>query len=257
VCAALGLSCCDSGIMGSRYTIKLPEIPAAWEAFPGQPAWRIEWQDTQGRRQTFEIRGAESMEIILPITFASAVVAWPYWPELSLNPGVFRPAGGIFPFDASDGTLALSWRGGVDAVFYRELGTAAAETTGQQSGNLRLPWNFDWPRFRELYDDPSVNAEFRADPWLADWPGIAARVWQSGFDKRRLIPQPSQELRVTATPGPWIGTSPFAAPLFFDDTATFPVSVPETAQASYPIHTWISADGLIRCNAETYIFIRW
>jgi len=170
---------------------------------------------------------------------------------------VFRPAGGLFPFDARGSTLSLSWRGGVDAMFYRELCAAAAETPSQQSSVPRLPWNFNWPRFRELYDDSGVNAEFRADPWLADWPGIAAKVWQSGFDKRRLVPQTRREMRVTAPPGPWIGTSPFAAPLYFDDSPVFPVCAPETVTASYPIDTWISTDGILRCTAETYIFLRW
>jgi len=259
VCAVLRLSGCDSSPIVSRYELRLPEIPPAWEAFPGPPAWKIEWLDTQGRLQTLEIRGGESPEISLPHTWTSAVIAWPYWPELPLNPGVFRPAGGLFPFDVRGATLSLSWRGGVDAVFYRELGAAAAEAPEQQSGVPRLPWHFDWPRFRELYDDPGVSAEFRADPWLADWSGIALRVRQSGFDKRRLVPQTRQALRVTVAPGPWIGTSPFAAPLYFDDGATFPVRVPETVPntGSFPVDTWISAEGIVRCNAQTYIFLSW
>jgi hypothetical protein len=110
-----------------------------------------------------------------------------------------------------------------------------------------------------LYDDPGVSAEFRADPWLADWPGIAARVRQSGFDKRRLVPQTRQELRVTVAPGPWIGTSAFAAPLYFDNAAAFPVRVPETVPntGSFPVDTWISAAGIVRCNAQTYILLSW
>ena len=271
MCAALRLSGCGGhdgspgaghgGSLGgspivSRYALKLPDIPQSWEAFPGRPHWKIEWLDTQGRLQRLEIRNGQSAEISLPHTWASAVFAWPYWPELQVNPGVFRPAGAIFPFDASGTTLALSWRGGVDAAFYRELAAAAAAEP--DIGVSRLPWHFNWPRFRELYDDPGVNAEFRADPWQADWPGIAAKVRQSGFDKRRLVPQARQELRVPLAGGPWIGTSPFAAPLRFSGIAAFPVrTLADKGAASFPVDTWISAQGILRCNAQTYIFLSW
>jgi hypothetical protein len=107
--------------------------------------------------------------------------------------------------------------------------------------------NFNWPRFRRLFDDPSLNAEVRADPWLADWAGIAAKIVKSGFDKRRLVPEARSSLAVPAGPGPWIGASPFAAPLFFEATPVF--SVRPTAD------TWVSREGVLRCNSEAWIFI--
>ena len=258
-CAFLQLGACADSLVDTRYRLKLPELPAAWEGFPGQPHWRIEWQDTEARLRTLEIRSGYEPEISLPCTWASAVTAWPYWPELQVHPGVFRPAGALFPFDANGDTLTLSWRGGVDAILHRELGAASAKIPAEHTGVPRLPWNFNWPRFRALYDDASVNAEFRGDPWRADWPGIAAKIWQSGFDKRRLVPQAYKEIKVQAAPGPWIGTSPFSAPLFFESTPVFPVRAadPDSGSGSSPADTWISTEGILRCNAETYIFLKW
>jgi hypothetical protein len=112
-----------------------------------------------------------------------------------------------------------------------------------------LPENFDWPRFRQLFDDPSINAEVCADPWLADWRVIAEKTVLSGFDKRRMVPEPRGTLKVPAGPGPWAGTSPFAAPLFFEDDPVFP--------ARPSADTWVSAAGLLRCNTETWIFYQW
>jgi hypothetical protein len=184
------------------------------------------------------------VEISLPATWVSAVSAAPFWPDRGLRPGIFRPAGAIFPFDVSGKSLILSWQGGVDANLYWELIAAYGEA-GQES--VRLPWNFNWPRFRQLFDDPTLNADVRADPWLADWNGIAAKMVQSGFDKRRLVPETRGRLEIPVGPGPWIGASPFAAPLFFEAVPVFPVRP--------AADTWISAEGILRCNTETWILL--
>jgi len=260
ICALVCISGCDSDVSVPLYRLKLPEMPPSWEIIPGQPRWKIEWQDTEGRNQALDVRGGETPEISLLNTRINAVIAWPYWPELAVNPGVFMPAGGLFPFDAAEGTLSLSWKGGVDAILYRELGFAAAADSGaDRAGVPRLPWNFNWPRFRGLSDDEGVNAAFRENPWLADWPGIAAKIWQSGFDKRRLVPQARKETRVPLSPdiagGPWIGTSPFAAPLVFDGVPVFPVR--QATAASPPVDTWVSERGILRCTTETWFFHAW
>ena len=259
VCAVLLIGGCSDDLITERYVLKLPEIPGSWKQFPGLPHWRIEWQDPQARPQALEINSGDEPEISLPLTWASAVIAWPYWPELPVQAGVFRPAGALLPFDAHGAVLYLSWRGGVDAFLYRELGLASADSPAGNSAVPRLPWYFNWPRFRELYDDPSVSAEYRADPWRADWTGIAMKIWQSGFDKRRLVSQTYQDMRIPVSSGPWIGTSPFAAPLYFDDVPVFPVRI--AASGSTPgvssVDTWISPEGVLRCNADTYIFLKW
>jgi hypothetical protein len=184
---------------------------------------------------------------------------------MGINPGVFRPAGAIFPFDTSGGTIHLSWQGGVEAAFFWELArhSGGAETeevepepddpnqavSTARAAVSRLPWNFNWPRFRRLFSDEAVNADFRADPWLADWPTIAERTVTSGFDRRRLVPEARGSLQVPVNPGPWVGTSPFATPLHFEGVPVFPVRP--------AVDTWVSADGLLRCNSDAWIFVGW
>jgi len=204
------------------------------------------------------VRGNGVWNISLPQTWASAVTAYPFWPEKGLGPGIFKPAGAIFPYDASGKRLILSWQGGVDAALYWELAKACGgapvgeaeseEESSERAAVARLPVNFNWPRFRRLFDDSSLNAEVRADPWLADWAGIAAKIVQSGFDKRRLVPEARGDLTVPVGPGPWIGASPFAAPLIFEKTPVF--SVRPAAD------TWVSGEGILRCNSETWILIK-
>jgi hypothetical protein len=157
----------------------------------------------------------------------------------------------LFPFDAAADSFLLSWRGGVEAVLYRELGRASTGNSGTSSSVPRLPWYFNWPRFRELFSDSTVNAEFRADPWLADWPAIAEKIWLSGFDKRRLVPQTRIELTIPLGSGPWMGASPFTKPLYFESTPVFPVKAAAPSSAD----TWVSAGGILRCNNETWIFL--
>jgi hypothetical protein len=235
----------------------MPGLPPAWEALLGSPSWRVEWLNGEGRRETATVRGNGGVEVSLPPTWVNPVSAAPFWPDRGIGPGIFRPAGAIFPFDVSGKSLILSWQGGVDANLYWEFAAIANEAGREPSPEeaepveraavSRLPWNFNWPRFRLLFDDPTLNEEVRADPWLADWNSIAAKIVQSGFDKRRLVPETRTALEIPVSPGPWIGTSPFAAPLLFDAVPVFPVR--PTAD------TWVSAEGILRCNTETWILL--
>ncbi|MDR2435096.1 MAG: hypothetical protein LBD47_11090 [Treponema sp.] len=257
VCAALFPAGCDSGGGGegifpalpsqSGYTLQFPAVPPAWSLL-GSPSWRLEWLSPAGEKETATIRDGKRPEISLPETWTSPVIAWPHWPDKGIGPGVFKPAGALFPFDVSGGNMALSWRGGVDAVLYWEL--AAADTDAARAAVPRLPQNFNWPRFRDLFtEEGGINADVLGDPWLADWASIAAKIVQSGFDKRRLTPEARKELPVPAGPGPWIGVSPFSEPLLFEGQPVFRVR--ETPD------TWVSAEGLLRCTQKTWIFLPW
>jgi len=272
-CAEFFLHSCEESLVDSRYSLELPQLPQGWAALLGIPYWRIEWLNDEGWKETKTVLGNGGAEISLPPTLASAVSALPFWPDKGIGPGIFRPAGAIFPFDASGKNIILSWQGGVDANLFWELvrayqgteevsippeaqtdemavmeGRAMVEwRAAGQRGVSRLPWNFNWPRFRQLFIDPTLNAEVRADPWLADWHGIAEKIVKSGFDKRRLVPEARSSLKIPVSCGPWIGTSPFASPLFFETTPVFPVrSSPDT---------WVSAEGILRCNTETWILL--
>jgi len=247
-CVGLFLNSCGGGLTDSSFALELPALPQAWEDVLGSPCWRIEWVNGDGRKEALTVRGKGGWNISPPQTWVSAVLAFPFWPEKGLVPGIFKPAGAIFPYDASGGNLVLSWQGGVDAVLYWEMARVCGGTGREPAEDTRLPMNFNWPRFRRLFADPSLNAEVRADPWLADWAGIAAKIVKSGFDKRRLVPEARNALEVQVGPGPWIGVSPFAAPLLFETVPVFPVR--PTAD------TWVSWEGVLRCNSEAWIFIK-
>lgn len=261
-CAALFLAGCDGGggsgelfpalPSQSGYTLQFPAIPPAWASLLGTPSWQVEWLNPAGEKKTTVVRDGKRPEISLPETWANPVTAWPHWPDKGIGPGIFKPAGALFPFDISGDSMALSWRGGVDAVLYWELAVAAvaADTAASRAAVPRLPQNFNWPRFRDLFtEEGGINADVLGDPWLADWASIAAKIVQSGFDKRRLTPEARKELSVPAGPGPWIGASPFSEPLLFEGQAVFPAR--ETPD------TWVSAEGLLRCTQKTWIFLPW
>jgi hypothetical protein len=249
---------CGESFLDSRYKLDLPEIPAAWESLLGRPQWQIEWINVNGHKESKIFPENGRIEIDLPPTLASAVSAYPCWPNMNINPGIFKPAGAIFPFDVSGKSIVLSWRGGVDAALYWEFLKVAGEV-GHKANSAsteigraavpRLPWNFDWPRFRQLFEDSALKAEILVDPWLADWHNIAKKIVQSGFDKRRLVPEARSGLQVPVCSGPWIGTSPFAVPLLFDADPVFPVRA--TAD------TWVSTEGLLRCNSKAWVLIEW
>ena len=249
-CAGLVLHGCGESLLDSRYALELPDIPQNWAALLGSPCWKVEWLNEGGWTETMTVQSGKRVEISLPQTWANAVSAVPFWPNKGIGLGIFRPAGAIFPFDVSGKSLILSWQGGVDANLYWELARAyARQESPPQTTVPRLPQNFDWPRFRLLFEDPSLKEDVRADPWLADWPGIAEKIVQSGFDKRRLVAEARSNLIVPVSPGPWIGTSPFAAPLLFESVPIFPVRP--------AADTWVCAEGILRCNAQTWIFLEW
>ncbi|MDR0451328.1 MAG: hypothetical protein LBH26_08690 [Treponema sp.] len=259
IVTALLLAGCGEPFPDSGFSLVLPPLPPAWEEILGPPDWRIQWINSRGEWEGGE--GAVSLpggaagpalgEIDMPVSGSSPVLAWPFWPDRRILPGDFRPAGAVFPFDASGGDLILSWEGGVAAFFYRSLAEAAGSGPSSKAA-LRRPGNFDWPRFRELLRDPDLKEAFRADPWAADWRFIARETVKSGFEKRRLVPAPREELAVPVHPGPWISASPFPEPLSFgEDTPVFPV-----APGIEP-ETWYSAGGILRCAGSAWIFLPW
>jgi hypothetical protein len=149
----------------------------------------------------------------------------------------------LFPFDVNEGVLSLSWEAGVDAFFYRELDLAAGKTSS------RIPKNFNWPRFRELFNDETINESVRSDPWLVNWRRVAERTIASSFDRRQLVPEQKEGISIPVTKGPWYGASPFAEALLFGDEAVFPVLD--------EVEIWISSQGILRCNQKAWIFQPW
>ncbi|MDR1862550.1 MAG: hypothetical protein LBQ67_01375 [Treponema sp.] len=241
LCFLLLLTACPSPPIARYYRLRLPSLPAGWEEILGEPLWRLEWVNGDGREEVYEGPGRELPELSLMQEWSSPVLAWPYWPEKKLFPGDMKPAGGIFPWDVSGGRLVLDWRAGVDAFFWRELSAAA-------SGGNRLPWYFDWPRFRELLRSDVINEDVRLDPWRADWKTIAGKTLASGFDRRRIVPRPVAEITIPGMGGFWIGSSPFSPPLDFPPGGS--LSLP----AAEAVETWVSSEGILRCGGSTWLF---
>jgi hypothetical protein len=250
--AALAGSCAFGDPADLRYVLAMPEPPSRWTALLGRPRWRIDCPGPGGLRARFET-GGEGAEVSLPPYAAAAVTAWPFWPDRGIPPGIFRPAGALYPFDASGAALPLSWRGGVEAFFYGEL-AAAAERAAPPAPALRRPRNFNWPRFRQLLSDPAIPETVRSDPWTADWRGIAEKAVRSGFSRRQIAPAQTILVPVPAPPGPWFGVSPFAPPWQAGpgETPLFPVGTGAASAASY-----FSPAGILRVNREAWILLPW
>ncbi|MDR0688939.1 MAG: hypothetical protein LBG08_01545 [Spirochaetaceae bacterium] len=242
----VGISACESRIIPPAYRAELPSLPPGWEEVLGSPQWRVEWINPDGKIKSRETGAASVSGLDIMVEWTTPVIAYPFWPERGILPGVFRPAGALFPFDAGNSRITLSWRGGIDAWVYlcmRDAGSAG------DAGN-RQPHYFDWPRFRLLMEDADIAEEVRLDPWLTDWQDLAVRTVQSGFDRRRIKPIKKQELPVTIPQsGVYLGTSPFQEPLFWEKDET--VLLPVTEK----VDTYVTAEGLLRCTTGAWLWI--
>ena len=221
--------------------LRFPPLPTAWAAALGEASWSVRWTGSDGvqyRRDDAET----GMEIELDSS-ASAILAYPYWPGLGLEVALARPAGAIYPFDEDGGSLVLDWEGGPPAVFFRELAVAAGPPR-------TLPERFDWPRFRALLSGPLVASEVAADPWLVDWRLVAEKTRRSGFDRRRLVPRPTEPLAFTVpAAGPWAASSPFVrAPSWQEGSSA-------TVGASEEADTFFCAEGILRYSREAALWL--
>jgi hypothetical protein len=171
------------------------------------------WYDPGGKLRQKVVYGTDPIEIRVLYQWPSPLIAWPYWPERGVSPGLYRPAGALYPFDVSEDRIFLSWRAGAEANFYREL-TLARSLPGADP--RRIPQYFDWPRFRSLLREEAE--ELRDDPWLADWKNIAEKTVLSGFRKSlvKAAPRTPVELRIPCE-GPWFSASPFREQEFWEE----------------------------------------
>ena len=247
------LSGCNDGPIPSSYKLVLPVLPGGWTGILGEPHWRFEWIGEDGNWRKMDITpGSETPGLSLLSEWTTPVLAWPFWPAWDMFPGTMRPAGALFPWDAmpegagGGSRLSLSWKGGVDAVFWQEL--AAAESA-VDADERRIPWLFDWPRFRELFESDTLPEAVRQDPWLVDWKDVSKRTIQSGFDRRRIVSRKFQEMIIPDLDGTWIGSSPFALPLEADPDGQLYLNAADTPD------TWVSEIGVLKCSTLGYVFI--
>jgi hypothetical protein len=238
---ALQLICCRD-MCPSKYTLELPKPPESWVSLLGEPSWLIEWIAPDGQNKRAELTNRSNLEIELPVTWTNPIIALPYWQEHNLSPGIFKPAGALFPFDVENDVIRLSWEAGVDAVFYRELAFANKQDLS------KIPANFDWQRFRELFYEKTLNDDVCEDPWLVDWQSAAEKTISANFDRRRLVAEKTESKTIPVPAGQWYGTSPFTKPLSFSDNeaAIFPVRP--------GFNLWINAKGILRVNGNTWVF---
>jgi len=247
---------CENRPTQPFYRPVLPDLPAHWQEILGEPHWRLQWIDQTGIWLEANLSPGETpYNIALMQEWTTPVLAWPYWPERELPAGLMRPSGALFPWDSGGGKVVLSWEGGVDAVFWRKL--AAADRVSEAAQG-RLPWHMDWPRFRELFESSSENANenalssVREDRWRADWRNIADRTVQSGFDRRRIAPKTFSELVIDYDSGDvFINSSPFAPPLKPDSAERqswlLVLSVTDVPD------TWVSKTSVIRASTSGFV----
>ena len=244
------LFACENGPISASYRTVLPEPPEHWKEILGEPHWRLEWIGEGGVWLERELSpGQVSSGISLIAEWATPVLAWPFWPERELLPGMMRPAGAIFPWDSSGQKLSLSWEGGIAAFFWKELAMAERPPAPMSASEARrLPWYFDWPRFGELLKSENISEAVREDLWLADWKDIAQRTVQSGFDRRRIAPKRFSGIIIPGMGGRWIGSSPFALPLDSAADGSLHLNVSDTTD------TWVSSGGILKGSNAGWIW---
>jgi hypothetical protein len=241
--AVLSLVCCRD-LTPSGYDLAFPPVPEGWGGVLGEPHWRVQWLDPGGNRRIADISPPEKgFRVEIPVTWANAVTAWPYWPEHNLYTEAFKPAGALFPFDVSGNSLHLSWEAGPDTVFYWEMAYI-------NDGNAaKIPANFDWVRFRELFQGDMLSEAVKNDPWVVDWAYVAERTVNANFDRRRLVPQAVVNTEIPVPGGLWYGSSPFGGGLYFaaGEAPVFPVRA--------GLNVWVSAEGILRCSGKAWMFV--
>ncbi|MDR0403870.1 MAG: hypothetical protein LBH35_09815 [Treponema sp.] len=205
--AFAALAGCASPVLPSRYVLEFPPLPGAWANILGKPSWNVEWYDKNGNRESAAVDGDRDIAIPLFSEWPSPVTAWPFWPDRGMEPGMFRPAGALYPFDVSDGVIRISWRGGADTEFYRAMEEARARK--EDDGTTRRAGFFDWPRFRAFFAS-EAPAELREDPWLTDWKEAAEKTVNSGFRTSYIKARKRTAVEVLIPHnGPWLSDSVF------------------------------------------------
>ncbi|GHV72661.1 hypothetical protein AGMMS49928_29950 [Spirochaetia bacterium] len=214
----------------------LPALSSAWTEILGTPVWHVEWVNSNGDKEAVDTDGGTDITVLQE--WPTPVFAYPYWPAHNIRQGVMRCAGAIFPYDAKDTSINLSWLGGVEAEVYRNL--------AGMGNDKRQPTYFDWPRFRSLLESTDIPEAVRNDPWLADWETICTKTADSGFDRRRIKVMERQDVSLSLpSAGPWIGTSPFAEVLTGAE-----LHIP----VSSCVDTYFSSAGTLHINEDAWFY---
>ena len=235
---------CGEPVIRESYRITFPDLPEAWMEVLGEASWHAEWVGEEGGLCSVEVAPGGTAYADLAQGWTSPVSAWPYWPDKGIRHGVMKPAGALFPLDVAGDSIELTWHGGVDAVFFRELAALNSEK--------RLPHNFNWRRFRELFSGGVLSEDILLDPWLADWKTVAARTAMSGFDRRRINSRKLTSISLTApASGPWIGTSPFMRAGDWEKGETVTIKTGEA------VDSYFCPSGVLRCSPDAWNWVNY
>ena len=264
--AGILLASCAEPIIAPVYRVSFPEPPAAWTDALGPPSWELFWVDSRGVLQNARYPEDAEPRVELAQERASPLLARPFWPTVvsagertdgSIQSGVMKSAGAVFPFDTDGGVIRLSWEGGISAEFYLALARARlAHENGAAdsipSGDKRRPEWFDWPAFRALLGGDGIPEEAREDPWLVDWDAAAAKTVESGWNSRRIRAVERVPLTVTIpADGLWFGTSPFAPSHFRQAGEQVDLSAREIPEYL------LSPAGYLKYTRSDYIWHEW
>ncbi len=233
---------CGNPVIYRSYAVVLPDIPRDWEAVLGKPLWRIEWVDPKGNWRTIREQETRVFHLEICSSRVNPVIAYPHWPNRKITPGMFYPAGGLFPLDTQGDTLRLDWQGGVDARFFMLL-------SGLDGGGKRSPEILDWPRFRTLLREGPVSSGVKADPWIVDWELAAQKIVRSGFDKRYLVSRTFTDMKIPIPEGgTWISPSPFGESRYWETGETMGLKASESPARYY------SENGVIVYTSKTWSY---
>ncbi|MDR2601817.1 MAG: hypothetical protein LBC53_05120 [Spirochaetaceae bacterium] len=240
--ASTALACSISG-EAEDYEVVSPPIPSLWEKSFGPCFWVLEWLDSGGVERSLTLKSLEGVTIKPFLEASVPVSAYPFWPRIGMQKGVFRPAGAIFPLDAEGGKIKLSWRGGVDANFYRLLASEGKENREAQ--------NFDWKRFRALFEeDGKIEKGARENPWTVDWEQAAKKTAESSFNSSRIKSRKRDYIEIKIpSDGPWMDGSPFSS-VFSSWKPGEKAAVPITGDSE----SFFCPSGVLRCGKYTSMF---
>ncbi len=197
--AAIVLVSCALG-PSVRITVLLPPLPDAWRAAFPRIDCLLVYPDSSGEVRRTHAAGWESPQVIdCAKEGNAAVLAFPLLPSDADRdqPGVLRPAGGIFPDSVHEAqglpSLELTWTDGAVARVSAALRSAGLDTS--------------------LFNITRLAGEMREtqDPWDLDLDTLMERIVSGGFSVYDIDPLPRRDVRVAVGTGCWVMESPFRA----------------------------------------------
>jgi hypothetical protein len=195
--AALLLASCALG-PAARLEVQLPPLPDPWLAAFPRVDCVLGYTDASGETQWLRVEGWKSGTIIECSKEGNTpVLAYPVLPSAPdpPQPGMLRPAGGVFP-DAAKAcrgalTIELTWKDGAAACVAQELRRAGLDTS-----------LFNMTRLAGVLRE-------KVDPWDFDLGTIVQKIASGDFDVYDIDALALRDVPVDAGAGSWVMESPF------------------------------------------------